>query len=436
MHYRPGAARIFAFMLVSIFTMHPTFAAKETHNILWGINESGLEFGKGPVAGTNFSVPNADYYLSRGVRLIRVPFQIVRLQPVPNGPLAPDFVEYLEKIIAQNSTAGAVTVLDPHGYGFYPIDGQSQDILKNPAAQADYLDLMQRIAETFGHGDVAIGLMNEPHTGADSDYAPVWNKAISAIRQAGFNGVIIVPHSHWSTASDITPDTPFTGQITDPDNNWVLELHLYLDPDNTGTYKQPVVSSTIGVQRLAGAIAWSRQSKIRLFIGETGAPPTPTGLAAFQQLLQTIAAAPDVFWGVAVWGGGAWWKPEYSMRLDPVYGVDRPQFTVLENMITPQLLYFATDAGGPVPNVRIQLDGKDIGPPVAITALRTGAAQVVPIRSELLSGTHQIRILPSGPLDSEPIYVVDSTWKGSPDSERSYAIVPSGGYEFEIVVPH
>ena len=81
----------------------------------------------------------------------------------------------------------------------------------------------------------------------------IWNRAIAAIRQAGFNGTILVPHAHWSTAADITPQAPFAGRIVDPANNWVLELHSYLDPDGTGTYRKPVASSEIGIDRLAGA---------------------------------------------------------------------------------------------------------------------------------------------------------------------------------------
>jgi hypothetical protein len=76
----------------------------------------------------------------------------------------------------------------------------------------------------------------------------------------------------------------------------ILELHSYLDPDGTGTYRQSVASTTIGAERLAGAIAWSRQSGIRLFLGETGAPPDAMGLAAVQTMFDEISSAPDVFW--------------------------------------------------------------------------------------------------------------------------------------------
>ena len=302
--------------------------------ILWGVSDSGMEFGKGSIPGRNFAVPDPAYYLAHGVTLVRIPFEIGRIQPVPHGPLAPAIVADLKKIIAEDQAAGAITVLDPHGYGFYNIDGKPANILLNTAAADDYVDLMGRVAANFAHDDVAIGLMNEPHSGDDMDYAIVWNRAIAVIRHAGFSGVILVPHAHWSAAADISPTTPFSGNIIDPKNNWVLELHSYLDPDGTGTYRQPVASPDIGAQRLSGAIAWGKVSGVRIFLGETGAPATPAGMAAFQAELQEVKNSTSVFWGVAIWGAGPWWKPDYSMRLDPIANVPRPQFQALEKMLT------------------------------------------------------------------------------------------------------
>jgi endoglucanase len=309
--------------------MQPTAAAAHSA-ILWGVAESGLEFGRGMTAGTNYAVPDPSYYLRHDVRLIRLPFQIGRLQHEPQGPLDPAFLRAMKTIVQRDQAHGAVTVLDPHGYGFYTIDGKPADLLKDPAAAADYVDLMRRLGASFAHDDVAIGLMNEPHTGSDMAYSAIWNRAIAAIRAAGFVGTILVPHAHWSSAADLSPDHPFAGHIDDPRHNWVLEVHLYLDPNSTGTYRQPVARAEIGRQRLAGAIAWSRQSGVKLFLGETGAPPTSLGLSALQGVLSDVAAAPDVFWGIALWGAGPWWKRDYPMRLDPINGVDRPQFVALE----------------------------------------------------------------------------------------------------------
>lgn len=324
------AALLFIFSMLSIASATP---AANTSPIRWGVNISGMDFGKGNIVWKNYAIPNPKYYLAHGVRLVRVPFQIGRLQPVANGPLAPDIVHDLKKLVAEDQAAGAITILDPHGYGFFNVDGTPHDILTDPDAATAYVDFMGRLATAFAQDDVAIGLMNEPHTGSDVDYAPIWNRAIIAIRQAGFHGVILVPHAHWSAAGDISPHTPYLGQITDPDKNWVLELHSYLDPDGTGTYRHPVASSNIGTARLAGAIAWSNQSGVRIFLGETGGPADATSLAALQNMLDQISSAPKVFWGVALWGGGAWWKPNYSMRLDPIDGVDRPQFVELERVM-------------------------------------------------------------------------------------------------------
>jgi endoglucanase len=412
-----------------------TRAAPDVHDktILWGVNDSGLDFGHGNIAGTNFAIPNPGYYLAHGVQLVRIPFQITRLQLEPDGPLAPAIVQDLQKIIAEDHEAGAITVLDPHGYGFFNIDGKPQDILQNPEAASAYIDFMRRVAETFEQDDVAIGLMNEPHTGSDTDYAKIWNRAIQAIRQAGFRGVILVPHAHWSAAADIAPDRPYQGQINDPDKNWVLEVHSYLDPDGTGTYKQTVASEDIGVQRLAGVIAWSRQSGIRVFLGETGGPADATSLAALRKMFAQISAAPDVFWGVAMWGGGAWWKPNYPMRLDPINGVDRPQFIALENVMTPEILYLAKDPGAADIQVKITVNGKDTHSESTVTASRYGAPQRVPVRYMFRPGMYTIKIQPE--TGSGNLYFVGSTWKGISNSASNMSVIPETGYQFQVNVP-
>lgn len=324
------ASKSLQLVVAMCFTFMAEAPAHAAPAIKWGVNESGLEFGNGQVAGTNFVVPDPTYYLQHGVTLIRVPFKLSRLQPTQGGPLDPSYAHDLQSIIAKDTAAHAITVLDPQGFGFYDINGYPHDILTDPSAASGYIDMMTRIAQTFGKENVVLGLMNEPHTGADTAYAPIWNRAIAAIRHAGYHGIILVPHAHWSSAADIKPNKPFTGVIIDPENNWVLELHMYMDADSTGTYRKPTVSAQIGAERIAGAIAWSKQSHIRIYLGETNAPDTPVGLAALRNTLDEVAAAPDVFWGVTLWGAGPWWKPDYPLRLDPVNGKDQAQFTLLE----------------------------------------------------------------------------------------------------------
>jgi endoglucanase len=404
-------------------------------SILWGVAESGLELGHGPKAGTNYAIPDPSYYLRYGARLIRLPLTISRLQPQAQGPLDPAFLHAMKAIVQRDQDHGAMTVIDPHGYGFYDIDGKSADILKDPAAAAGYVDFMGRVAGAFAHDDVAIGLMNEPHTGSDLAYSPIWNQAIAAIRAAGFHGTILVPHAHWSNAGDISPADPFMGQIIDPLHNWVLEVHLYLDPDGTGTYRQPVASPEVGRLRLAGAIAWSRESGIKLFLGETGAPPDSMGMSALHEVLSEVAAAPDVFWGITLWGAGAWWKPSYPMRLDPIDGLARPQFVALENSFVPAMLYFANPAGQASARVAVFVDGRPVSSDIGVTADVTGPPQPWPMVAALPPGSHRIEVRLAAAAHDLTAYVLASTWRGAPDSRDAFGIIGGKGYSFAISIP-
>ncbi|MGI4798462.1 MAG: cellulase family glycosylhydrolase [Janthinobacterium lividum] len=352
--------------------------------------------------------------------------------PVPGGALDSQVVSQIKQIIEKDRQGGAVTVIDPHGYGFMNKDGRPRDILQDAQARADYVDMMGKIGTAFQSDGVAIGLMNESHTGPDEAYASVWNDAIAAIRKGGYHGVVLVPHAHWSAAHDISPETPYSGRVVYPDHRWILELHSYLDPDGTGTYRKPVASLTDGAQRLAGAIAWSRKTGIKIFLGETGGPPDPTGVAAFSQLLEAVRSAPDVFWGIAVWGAGPWWKPNYPMRLDPVDNVPRPQFSALEYMLAPETLFLAKETGQPDQKVGLIVDGRALLEPVIVSAERTGPPQRIPVRLPLAPGVHQVRIVPK---DGRSLYLLGAEWKGASNCKEAFDQIKPEGYVIRIIVP-
>jgi hypothetical protein len=123
------------------------------------------------------------------------------------------------------------------------------------------------------------------------------------------------------------------------------------------------------------------------------------------------------------------------MRLDPIDGVDRPQFHELEHMMSPEILYLAKDPGAPDLRVLIEIDGKEIGPAVTITASRTAAPQTVPVRWPLKTGTHMVEIQPVVSSGRGLVYVVGSTWRGSSDSTDSFGKISCGGYKFRIQIP-
>jgi hypothetical protein len=123
------------------------------------------------------------------------------------------------------------------------------------------------------------------------------------------------------------------------------------------------------------------------------------------------------------------------MRLDPIAGVARPQFVALEDVMTPEILYFAKASSEPDVPVSIDIDGKKLAQAVVITAVRSGAPQAVPVRLPLSPGIHIVHVQPDATAGGRTVYVIDSTWKGASDSGESFGIVGRAGYSFRIQIP-
>jgi endoglucanase len=137
------------------------------------------------------------------------------------------------------------------------------------------------------------------------------NAAIAAIRQAGANQEVLVPGSDWTgawswlssgNAAAINPST-----IHDPDNNWAIEVHQYLDSNGSGTNFSPITDPNIGVERLSDITNWAQQNGVKLFLGETGVPGDGQSLTALQNMLSYMEQNASVWQGAAYWAGGPWW---------------------------------------------------------------------------------------------------------------------------------
>ena len=304
----------------------------------FGVNEAGLEMGSGSRAWYNYAVPDPTYMLKQGVAIIRVPFTLERLQPVPFSALNQNYLGYITSIVQQNATSNVMTVLDIHNYGYISNDGTSREIGVDPVGTAEYLDEVTKLAAAVrGQPLVAIGLMNEPHVQTCAQLAQVWQSAINVIRGAGFDGQITVPPTNWSHADTFVSSgcAGLFEQLLDPEQNLVFEIHNYLDPYQSGTYRQPIASPNVGTQQLEDAIAWAKKYSMKLYVGETGTPSDPASIAALNNELTTISANPGQFWGVTLWAASPWWPVTYNLRLDPVNGVPQPQMVLLQNFLSP-----------------------------------------------------------------------------------------------------
>ncbi len=388
---------------------------------LFGVNLSGLEMGHGLVEAGQWTVPDPTYMLGQGIGVVRLPFKLERLQPTAFGALDPNYLGDLTSIMAEDASAKAMTVLDPHNYGYIWTDStaSSQAIGEVAEATNTYLDVMTKLAAAVrGKPLVAIGLMNEPHDQTCAQLAPVWQQAITAMRGAGFTGVIMVAGTDWQHADNFVASgcASLFANLTDPQNNLVFEVHNYLDPGQSGQYAYPIAASNVGAMQLAPAMAWARQTGQKLFVGETGTPGDAASLAALRDELTTIADASDVFWGVTMWGAGPWWPTTFNLRLDPVDGVPEAQMVLMSQFLTNPsvlVLYLAEDAWSGDAQYALTLDGQSLVGIRTETVTRfSGETDAVTIPGPFTSGTHQMTVT-----------FLNDAYGGSPATDRNLYLV-------------
>jgi endoglucanase len=381
---------------------------------LFGVNLSGMEQGSGNLAGTNYAVPDPTYLDGQNVQVIRLPFLLERLQNA-GQPLNSDVLGYITGILQKNAAANVVTVLDPHDYGYIGTDGTSREIGVDPVGTAEYVDAVTKLAAAVvGMPNVAFGLMNEPHDQSCAELAPVWQRAITAIRGTGFTGPIMVPPTNWSHADTLVSSgcAALFGALQDPEHGIVVEVHNYLDPNQSGEYQDPIAALDVGWRQLAPAIAWSEQTGIKLFVGETGSPPDGFSVAALSNELRTISAAGGSFWGVTLWSAGPWWPASYVMDLNPVNGVIAPQMVALSKYTTtPQALVLALgeDSYQGNANYFVMIDGHPTTP-IRAEPIEQSSGNVDPvtISGPFRPGQH-----------TATVTFVNDDYAGSPSTDRN-----------------
>ena len=132
---------------------------------LLGVNLAGAEFGKNVpgVFGTDYTYPThteIDYYASKGMDVIRLPFLWERLQRTELGPLDATELGRLDDVVNYATGKGLKIEIEPHnyGYGFGALIGSAQ------TPNSSFADLWGKLAVHYkSNPDVIFGLMNEPH---------------------------------------------------------------------------------------------------------------------------------------------------------------------------------------------------------------------------------------------------------------------------------
>lgn len=309
---------------------------------LLGVNLPGAEFGgaRPGVYGTDYIYPShseIDYYASKGLNIIRLPFLWERLQNSEHAPLNSVELARIDDVVDYAAQRGLKVILDTHNYGTY----YNSAIGTAATPDSAFADFWGKVAAHFASDrNVLFGLMNEPNQQTATSWLASVNTAISAIREAGATQEILVPGTHWDSAFTWTNTdnaSVFGTGVLDPLHNFAFEVHQYLDSNGSGN-SAGVDSTSIGVERLAAITSWAEATGVKLFLGEFGVTPDAASLTALDNMLSFMGAHSNV------WQGGTYWAGETPWGTSNIYGiaptvvgtsvVDPPQLTILTHYVT------------------------------------------------------------------------------------------------------
>ncbi len=305
----------------------------------YGVNLASAEFApeKLPgVHGRDYIYPTraiAEPFRAMGMNTVRLPVLWERLQPQPMGPLDEAEVRRLDAAIGDLDGFKSV-IIDLHNYGRFR--GVALDRTARPGG-AMLADLWTRLANRYkGNSRVAFGVMNEPHDMDAVAWRRIADQTVDAIRRTGANNLLLVPGVNWTGGHSWHQGGQNSNAATlsgfvDPGRNFVFEIHQYLDSNSSGTGKD-CVGGAAGRQRLAGVTRWLRQERAQAVLAEFGVPPTPTCLAALDDLLAYLRENGDVWVGWTYWAGGDWWG-DYPFSIQPQGGRARAQSDILKRHI-------------------------------------------------------------------------------------------------------
>jgi len=311
-----------------------------------GIVLSGGEFTPGGAYGQNYGYPipeSIDYYADKGMKIVRLPFTWERVQPAMFGELDALEMSRLDGAVDQCIARGQTVGIDVHNGGY--LNGKL--IGGSEVSDEAFANLWSRLASHYidRQASTILMLMSEPYDQCARQWIRTANKAISAIRSAGARQTIVVPGSYYDggwtwTKSDNAKIVG--GGVFDPLENYMFELHQYMDGNAAGGTSEIAYSPNIGADRLVDVTQWARANGHKLFLGEFAAAEDPTSMEALDHMVRYVIENSDVWKYATWWGGGDRWM-NYMFRLDPVDYADpkdEPQMAVLQKWMDWQVNEF------------------------------------------------------------------------------------------------
>lgn len=305
-----------------------------------GVNISGPESNTANLPGaygTNYVYPTVadfDYYHSKGMNLIRIPFRWERMQTSLNSPLNAAQLGYMDTAIARASARGMKVIIDLHNYGECKIAGSIHKLGTTALPVSAFADVWRRLADHYKDEPAIYGydIMNEPHGLAPGVWVSAAQAAILAIRESDLNHDIIVEGEYWANAWGFEAKNPKLHTLRDPLNRLIFSAHSYWSDAGTDDYKTYAIEGAypmMGVDNVKPFVDWLKKYGFKGFVGEYGVPNNdPQWLPVLENFLAYIEAE-----GLSgtYWAGGGWYTNNINCHPSSNYTVDKPVMTVLDD---------------------------------------------------------------------------------------------------------
>lgn len=266
-----------------------------------GVNIAGFDFGcstdgsctqsAGPNASpydivTNGNaIPQMNHFVKDDkLNAFRLPVGWQYLVASPGATLtSANFAHYDALVQGCLNSGASLCIIDIHNYARW----NGAIIGQGGPTNAQFANTWSQIAAKYkGESRIAFGVMNEPHDIPDiKAWAASVQAAVTAIRQAGATSqLILLPGNGYTSAGTFVSSgsADALNAVTNPDGsktNLIMDVHKYLDSDNSGTHTECVTNNIDGA--FAPLATWLRTNKRQAILSETGGGNT----ASCQQYL-------------------------------------------------------------------------------------------------------------------------------------------------------
>jgi endoglucanase len=331
----------FIFVLL-ISTLLTCVINAQNDTLFFGVNLASAEFGSNMPGtyGIEYVYPNAqelDYYKSKGLRLIRLPFKWERIQPKLMSNLDKTELNRMLQFVDEASKRGMLVILDMHNYGRRKIGGSDVIIGSTALTVNNFADVWQKLARAFSNKKnvIGYGIMNEPHDMLKSTpWAVIAQQAISAIRKVDKQKTIYVGGDMYSSAQWWVSHNDNLKNLKDPSDNLIFEAHIYFDKNGSGKYNSSYIEeeahALIGVERVRPFVNWVKENNLHGFIGEYGIPSDDVRWLPVLDNFLTYLQENCI--NGTYWAGGPWWG-DYNLSVEPKGTEEKRQMLVLQQYV-------------------------------------------------------------------------------------------------------